>query len=108
MEIARLQKDQVVDAVWAVTKQIEGWNLPREYVEEYYERARIAERSGNTDEQINTLGYTLRHCFHDRYWGRWRGEPTKGRLFVHGECEEYIRLVDWVRSAKEGCLRLLY
>lgn len=103
--------DRVIDAVHAVCGMIPCWRVPRDYVAGLYRDRRVAERNGgesedNLDGLIEKLGYEVKERFFSRHIGTYRGEWLKDRVFPCGGADEYIRLLSWARSTKDGQLRL--
>ena len=102
--------EQAIDAMVEVCKMIPTWVVPREFVARLYYDRRVAIEAadGGLDKHIDKLGYHVRERFHSRRLGTFNGELLADTVFLSNDVEEYVRLIDWSRSFRDGKLRLLY
>ena len=93
--------ESVIDAAFQTASVLPGWYVPREFIEELYERRNVKD-AGGFDEQLKAIGEALTERFDRRQYERYDGHRLDMYIFRDGCADSFIHKLDWVASFKEG------
>lgn len=96
-------KEKVVDAMFELANQVVGWDVPKGFISEIYDKYDVAAKGG-VKAQIDELGDQIRRKFHMRFREYYGYSRLDNSVFPANAAERFIRRVNWWESVKLGML----